>query len=337
MTTFTAALPFLKGALARSLSGGGASLYTFHCGWMYARSPAIVAAYPMPHMRGVPDEGARGGELAFAMGADELEGAVDRMGAEPTVGAGDGTIVLRVGRMRSSIDLLDAEPPDRVVQPDPGWPSVPADLISALRAARMFIDEKGSWNRGVKLETGRLLAVSGRSAVSVDVPGLTVEDGQAALSDDAVDYLTKLREPPASWLLEPGSASFAWESGAWVRCQLVAIPWPDGVFERVMAGVGDDVPHHGEVEVGEDFRSSFNYVSSLGHEVISIGPSGIVGKSAHGEHHGEIELGLSDTTSWSIRSLKPVVEVAERFRPHATGRGRFEAKNLRGVVAARTE
>jgi hypothetical protein len=320
------AVPFLRGAVARSLPGGAPSLYLFHDGRMYARSPAILASYPTPVIMGT-----------FAMAADDVEGAIDKLGAEPTIGAGDGTIVLRVGKRRSSIDLLDADPPDGTPTPDPTWTVPPSGLLDALRTAAPFVDDGGSWNRGVKLETGRVVALSSRSAIAVDVPDLAVE-GQASLSDDAVNYLTKMRDPPDRWLLGPTSASFAWPSGAWVRCQLVAIPWPEGIFEKAMDLVdGPDVVHHGVVEVTDGFRESFGYVSSLGDGEVTIGPEGMVGRSAHGEHRDDSPIPLDAETRWTIRALKPVVAVADRWRPDAGGRARFEAKGLRGVVVGQQE
>jgi hypothetical protein len=94
------ALPFLKGAVQRSLPGGSPSIYVFSDGVMFAQNAAVLAAYPMPHILG-----------EFSLAAEDLERALGRMTAEPMISAGDGTLVLKSGRLRSEVTLMACETP----------------------------------------------------------------------------------------------------------------------------------------------------------------------------------------------------------------------------------
>ena len=308
---------FLRGAVR------GQPSYGFDEGRMYARGPALLASYPVPHMLGT-----------FAVAQEELDSALSRMPSEPVVSGGDGAIVLRSGRLRSTIDLLDYASPGNAPAPDDAWPEPPAGLLAALGRALPFVSDSGTWNRSVKLETGRVLAMSGFSAVAVDVPGLEVE-GHLALTDEVAEYLSKL-PPPARWLVDASSVSFSWASGAWVRCQSTALPWPDGVFDRALGmGVADGDP----VAISDAFREAFADVVALvdGNGVVVVDPEGMRGKSEHAEHVVAVPTGVAGESQWAIRALRPVVPVARRFWPRADGPSRFEADDARGVVMPRRE
>ena len=133
------AVTFLKAAVARSLSGDAPSQYTFSDGWAYASGAAgaVLAAYPVPHILGT-----------FGLAAADLEGAVQRMSSEPAVEAGDGTLVLRAGRLRSTIDLFAAEPPGHALRESVNWTKPPAGLLKAIRTVLPFASPKGTWERG---------------------------------------------------------------------------------------------------------------------------------------------------------------------------------------------
>lgn len=307
-------IKFVRGAVR------GQPVYGFDAGRVFARSPAVLASYPIEHILGT-----------FAMSTSDVDGALSRMSTEPVASPGDGTLVLRSGRLRSTIDLLDYTPPGVVVEVDDSWSELPEGLYAALSLAAPFIADTGTWNRSIKLDRGRVLAMSGRSAVVVAVPGLDVS-GHVALTDDTVEYLSKL-DPPTRWLLDHSSMTFAWSHGGWARCQSTALEWPAGIVDKVLGLAPSDDP---PTLVTDDFRDAFAdvvaLVSKSGEGTVEVGPNGMRGRSAHAQHVVELSIAVETESLWSIRTLKPVVAVAHRWWPNPDGPSRFEGDGVVGVA-----
>lgn len=317
------AVPFLRGAVGRT---GTLAVYGFSEGVMSARSPAILATYPTPHILGT-----------FGIAADELEGAIGRMDREPTIGAGDGTIILRSGRIRSTLDLLAYEP-----QPDfepEEWLDIPDGFIDSIRAALPFVATEGHWQRSLLLDRGRVTAINGKSAVEVEVSGLDVEG--IVLPYDCLSYLCDLDALPSKWLPTKLAVTFAWEIGARAKCQTLAIPWPESYssssffdgFEEKAATV-DSIP------VDDNYRSAFAdvaVVANLSDGVATVSPSGILGKSSHGTQEVELPTRVKRATKWSIKTLSPVLAVASEWHPDADGPAFFRGPGVRGIVLGRRE
>src|ERR1051325_1559729 len=95
------AVQFLKGAVGRNLPGGAPSTYIFHGGFCFAQNAAALAAYPTPEL-----------PSTFALAADGLEAPLARMKAQPELSAGDneGTLVLKKGRLRTTLQIMYADP-----------------------------------------------------------------------------------------------------------------------------------------------------------------------------------------------------------------------------------
>jgi len=311
------ALPFLKGAVQRSLPGGAPSTYVLHEGAMYARNAAILASFPMPHILGT-----------FALAADDLESALGRMPTEPQISAGDGTLILKAGRLRSAITLLACEPPSGRPDGINSWDDPPAGLMSALRLAEPFVPKDGTWQRGIKLEDGRALAISNRAAIEVTVDGLEVM-GQAVITDDCVRYLAKLDGDPSSVHFSDIALWLRWASGAWVRCQLSALEWPPDIFDRILDGAGDDVP----IELTQEWRDAFADIAALGDGTLTVREAALYGRTEHAEHEAEFTTGAARETYWSLATLKSMfASGAAAWNPDAQGPAAFRGKGFRGVV-----
>lgn len=319
------AVPFLKAAVAREDVGK----YVFYGGLMFARSPGILASYPVPHVRGTVLDGE---EQAFALSAEDVERPLTRMESEPTASPGDGTLVLRCGSRRSTVDLLPAESPEPHGEPE--WEMVPNGLLVALRTALPFIDGSDGPYRAARLENGRVLAVSASapsSVLSVDAPGLEVS-AFSALPEAAIAYLTKL-DTPEAWHLAPGSAvSFSWSTGARVRCQLSSMPWAEDIFDRALALAGECEA----VEVTKAWREALaDAVAASGGSggSVLVTPDGIVGRSAYGEHVAEFETGAHGVSRWPVRTLAAAIAVASSWCPDAPeAKARFDGPGLRGMI-----
>ena len=320
-------VPFLKGAVARSLPGGAPSVYIFNEGVMYAQSPALVAAYPVAHIMGT-----------FGLAADDLEGAIGRMPTEPAVSAGDGTLILSAGRLRSTIQLFAAEMPEEAREQaatNEPWAECPVGLWPALALAQPFVSADGSWQRCVCLLDGRLLAMNNAAGIEVKCDDLHLSAPQAPLIDDAVEYLAKL-PPPAEWREERAALSFRWPSGAWVRARLAAVEYSVAIMDRIFEGIGNGAA----VPLTQEWRDALDDIRALAADgksaTVDLGPSGIVGRSAHGEHVAQFATGCERETRWAMRALLPVFGAAKQWCPDAHGAASFSGDGLRGAVVGMT-
>lgn len=313
-------ISFLKGAVKRSLPGGAPSTYTFHEGRMFAQSPAILACYPMDHILGT-----------FALAADDLEHALARMPTEPQISAGDGVLILKAGRLRSSITLLACEPPHDADGGINEWEPPPAGLFAALKAVQPFISQDGTWQRGAKLENGRVLVISNRSACEVTLDGL---GAAGVLTDDCVAYLAKLDEPELSHAAA-GALWFRWPAGAWVRCQLSALEWPTddegrSLFDKILGPPAEELP---PCELTAEWRAAYDDIAALGDGTLDVRPGGLHGRTEHAEHDAEFATGAARETRWSLATLKPMFgSGATHWDPDAQGPARFAGPGVRGVV-----
>lgn len=311
------AVPFLKGAINRAMPGGAASRYIVYEGWIYAQSPAIIAAYPVPHMLG-----------CYALAADDLEGALGRMESEPTLAPGDGCLILRSGRLRTTIQLLEAEPPATTSESisDNMWAAMPAGLMDAMRAALPFVAKEGTWQRGVRIEAGRVLAINNRCSIEVALADFAPAE-PSILTSETVEYLAKLDEPSEA-IFGGDYVMFRWANQAWARIQAMATEWP-GIVDRVL---GDPNPEPPPIALSAEWRAAFADAAALGDGNLEISPGGILARSSHAEHDAGFTTGVERTTYWSLEALKPVFGVAEAWDPDAQGAARFAGKSCRGVV-----
>ncbi len=323
--TLQEAIKFLKGAVARSMPGGVASRYVICDGWAYAQSPAILAAYPVPHLLGT-----------YAIAADDLEGFMGRAAEEPSLTAGDGCLIFRAkstngGTLRSTIQLMETEPPATLAADvdgegdNAGWEALPDGFADALETALPFCSKDGTWQRGVRIETGRVIAINNRCSVEVTVPALALAEPSILLSE-TVEYLGKLDEP-ARWRSNANYTMFNWPNGAWVRCQAIVYEWPE-IVDKVLNGPGDEAP----IALSDEWRAAFADASALGDGNLAIGPGGILARSQHAEHDAAFATGCERQTFWSLDALKPVFACADAWHPDAQGAARFVGPNLRGVV-----
>jgi len=311
--TLTDAIGFVKDAAERSMPGGVPALYVFHGGFVHARSAAVVAAHPVDL------------DGTFALPADDLDAALARLGDDPIIDAGDGTMILKKGRLRSQLKVLEAEVP--VVFAAPEWQGVPPTLMKALELVAPFASDEGTWQRGVHLADGRAAAINNRSAAESPVADLP--DMDAILGDGAARYLPTLPEP-SGWAVAANSISFGWPNGAWVRCQLVNASWP-AIADRVMVSAGDEAP----ITLTEEWREAIDHLSALGDGAIRVMPQGLKAARSHSDAKVKFDTSATKSTTWAADLLKQIAGVATAWNPDAEGPARFIGEGLRGVVMRR--
>lgn len=313
------AVPFLKAVARSNTSSGRPSQYTFHEGYCFAQNPAILAAYPTPHILGT-----------FGLSAEDLEAALSRMEDEPLISAGDETLILRSGRLRSSIKVFEANIPAHSVDAtDEEWEVIPDGFVQALKKATLFVSSRGTWQTSVKVDRTTVTAISDRSAIEVTTNEVDVSE-PISLTDSCVRYLESLDDPDRYQLLQ-GAALFLWSpTGAWARCQLSVYRWPAEVIAKVFEKAGDDTP---PIELTQDWRDALGDMLALSEGYVEVNPEGVKGVSEHATHDVPFPTGVDKTTRWSPSVVKQLMAAAERWDPDSAGPTLFTGPDCRGVVA----
>lgn len=308
------AIKFLKEVVDRKGAGGRPAVYTFHDGWVHARGPAIAGAYPVPHILGT-----------FGLAANDLDSAIFRMKEEPAVSPGDGAMVLKSGRLKSSIELFEVPEPEVVTRSSNATIPVPAKLITAIEKSLPFASHEGTWQRGVELRSGLVRTISNVHGCRVEVPGLEV-DGAIVLTDDVAKFIVGRDELPVEWTLGADSISLFWLNGAWARCQLSVHSWPE-VVDTAFLTADEECP----LLVTDEWREALADLQALGDEYVDVGSLGMTGKSAHATHEVEFATGASKPSRWKMDGLANVLKVAEAWNPDAE-RAAFRGDGLRGMI-----
>lgn len=293
----------------------GADIYSFHEGRVYARSNAILAAYLVPALQGT-----------FALAADDLEKALARMKEPPVISAQDGSLVLKAGRLKSSIRLMKSVEWNEKTGDD--FLNVSENLFEVMEKARSFAGKDNDWKQSIKILDDTVLAINGRSCIKVSLK----EDTKSSLIflPETISWLAKSK--PIKWGCGGSNIIFKWDNEAFAKCQFLTTQWPEGIFDRILANAYD-----GEhVTINDAWREAFAHASALGTSGEAVvSPQGISVKSANGEHVSEFQTGTKGTTTWSIEALKPVIEIADTWSPDTpSGVSMFKAKDIVGAIAA---
>ena len=313
------AVPFLRSIVKTNASSGNPPQYTFHDGFCYAQNPAVLAAYPTPHILGT-----------FGLAAEDLESALSRMPDEPVISAGDEAMILRSGRLRSTIKVFEALVPHYSVgAQDESWIAVPSGLTAAVRKAALFTSSRGTWQTSVRLMSDSVSSINDRSAIQIEVDLSELEE-TVCLTDTTVKYLESQDDPDLYQLL-PGALVLLWsQTGAWARCQLSMYPWPSDVLDKVMAAAGADEP---PVQLTQEWKDALADIVALSDGHVEVTPDGLRGVSSHSVHEVPFATGAQKTSRWSISVVKQLVAAAERWDPDASGPALFVGPGCRGVMA----
>lgn len=302
---------FLKRAVGE---GGTAGCYICRGGLIYAQNGALQAGAPFD----APFE--------LNLPAGELEAALGRMGGEPLLNARDGLLVLRQGRLRSTLRGVLGEPTPPAELGGPGWLPVPAALPWALAAAAPFVGEAG-WSQGVRLGEGRVTAINNRCGVTIDVEGLALE-APVLLPREAAEFIGSTA--PQEYRADAGALLFRWPDGRWLRAQLLAYAMPpqvDGLFEKV--GTAAPVP------ITDAWREAYADAAALAAERVTLRHDRLVVEGANSVTEiacASEGLPPEHRSVWSTKVLSSVAPLAMSWNPGAwPENAAFVGVGLRGL------
>lgn len=310
------AIEFLKGAISRGPTSGLFACYMVRDGQITARNEALFAGVPVDLF-----------QYDLNIPGSELEAALGRMKTAPTVTMTDGGLVVKAGRLKTTLQCLEGEslPPPSMEQE---WHPVPAALLAAIKAARPFTsDNAQQWTSGIRLMDERVTAVNNKAGIDIYVPDLALP--ASLITASVADFLTA-GKPPAEFVHIGNAILFRWANGCWVQAQLLAIEMPT-VVEQVLDSAGLDAP----VKITADWRAAYADASALADSVVEVHDDGIRGK--RGSSMVEVEIavpGMPPTSWWETKVLDSIVDIATHWNPAAWPKPAFfQGDNLRGLIS----
>ncbi len=309
------AVAFLKGAIERGPVAGIMGCYFVREGMMYAHNEYVQAGVPFNSQD----------ESDFIVPATELEFTVGRMKGDPQVSIVGEDVVIKSGRLRSTISMVNGEPPV-MAGLDGEWLEVPAGFCEALKKAVKFVGDQG-WTNAVRLLDNRITAINNRCGIDIEMPGLEVGTAKM-LAVRSVEFLCSADEPVA-YIASDNNMMFQWADGRWARFNLLATQFTEQV-EVLMEAARGEVP----VAITDDWRAAFEDVAALSDGDIVLHAGGLEAKKGAAKVLVEIDSPeFERRTRWTCKVLEPMLAVATHWAPNMHPKAApFAAEGLRGLV-----
>jgi len=317
-------LAWLNEALAQKDLVTGMTYYRAKDGTISATDGRLTASHPWPF------------DGDFLAPGNEFEKILKRMPETPTLTVSDGMIKLRSGKFNGSIRTLPLTEWDHPgIEGADNWMPIPKGLLDALGVLRPFISDnaKHGWALCVALENGWAYSTNNVAMAGVRCPDLGKI--MALLPVWAVDFLLSRADGVTHWAWTHNYVAFGWDSGAWMRAQLVVGQFP----ERAAALVRDSIKEKPTQVITPDFREAFQQIAELAEDTISIYADRIestFGKAAVVSIAECRTPQEADCSIWGAKYLTPVLQVAKSWSPDAWPKpAPFKGDGVSGYVVGR--
>lgn len=269
----------------------------------------------------------------FALPADAVDAFLSRVDDVKSIDVNERAVVLKSGRLRSSIDLRHDEPEPAPPLPEE-WNPVPATFVTALKIAQGFTDPTATgnrlWQSAVRIWSGRVTACNGRCLVDIDVGNLPMEDPKL-LGKAAVDFLVTQGNPD-EFGTDKNTITFRWDDGRWVRCQVVNTEMSEANLVGIFSKVGTETP----CTIDEGFRVAYADAAALSDNTIGLTETGFraVKENIRSDVEVESDLPEGHSSQWGTKDLGIVLGVATAWNPAAYPDvpALFVGPMMRGVI-----
>lgn len=303
-------IDFLHDAVSREAREAIWGCYIVRDGHIYARNTLGIAA--------VVDSDEFGAD--FAVDAATLDTALKRMKEIDAITIGEDAVLIKSGRLRSTIRLVRNEPPPAPIRPD-AWSPVPKNFSACLRDALRFSEDH------VAIGKGHILGYS-RSLIKFDLPGLEVE---GVLHKNAVKFLVA-HSDPQQVACDGNTMSFDW-GDRWCQLNLANANAPDAT------GLLRNEPQALYTPITKEWRESFaDAAATSGDKLAVLTAKGWLTANNNSTTEIEFETGLPDDhkSAWNVDMMKSVMEIADAWTPLLYPRPAFfKGENFRGIVPGR--
>lgn len=307
---------YLKGAVNRVVGSGIESCYVVHDGAIYARCNGLQAGIEWPD------------SSSFTVPADALDAALARMKDVREMMIEDNAIIIKSGRIKSTIKRVHLPVPGIPEFPEQ-WTRSPPGLGAALDIAKDFVGDR-VWTQGIRLMAGRVTAFSGKAGIDIEVPELNLPRPYL-ITQETAKFLVAQGDPD-ELAGERNAIGFRWLDGRWVRAQLLADEMPEDMIQRIFDNAGEETP----VAVDQEWRESLADAAALSDGVVGLNASGLQGiKEAITT---DVDLGadvdISHQSYWDSKLLGFVISRCSAWNPSAYPEpALFKGPGFRGVIA----
>jgi hypothetical protein len=146
------------------------------------------------------------------------------------------------------------------------WQKIPTDLIKLLQTLRPFISDNSAqdWAKCVALKDGWAYATNNIAIAGAACKGL--EKADALLPLWAVEFVLSRAEGLKEWTCTENFIGFRWESGAWMRSQLVVGQFPERAAELVRQSVKARTTQ----KIDDRFREVIERIGDLAEDTVLI-------------------------------------------------------------------
>lgn len=309
-------IAFLKDVVTRGPGSGIAGCYCVKDGSIYARNQRMQAGIEW-------DVGA-----SFNVPADLLDLALARIKEVDEIKVEEDALIVRGGKLRTTIRRVHDEPQPPPEPPD-GWlPSSPG-LAAALGKAKVFVGDR-NWQQGVRLMEGRVTCFSPSAGIDINVPTLKLPK-PCLLTQDVCAVLSAQGDADAI-AQEENAITFKWEDGRWLRAQYLYDEMPEKIVARLFDSAGSQAP----CEVDDDFRKALADAAALSDGNVTISSRGIRGLKENFTADVEYDIDVSEehNSFWKASVLAMGLEHAVAWNPEAwPNPALFIGDNIRGLIA----
>lgn len=312
-------IEFLKGAINRQPIPGMFGCYHIADGFIYAQNLSMQASAPIE----MTDN--------FSVSAEELEAALSRSDSEPRIELKDKDLIVKVGRIRATIPIVEGTPPTMFSGADTEWLPVPESLVPSLVIGLKFLLGTGQgWTTGIRLMDGRLTVVNSFCGIDIALPGW--QSPPSILTKDGAEFL--IAHPPEYYSAVEGGLLFSWSDGRLLNCRLIDQEMPN-VVDRIFADAGQDAP----IEITDDFRSAFADALAVSEEKLELCSTHLTAYKGASRITVEVQTDIpkDHISVWTTKVLQPMIETASSWNPLSYPKPcLFRGGGLYGVVMGRS-
>lgn len=316
-------IKWLREALATKDLVAGMTHYCVRDGEIRATDGRITAGHPWQW------------EGEFLVPGMEFEKVLARMPETPKLKLKDNVLELRAKRFSGTINTLPLAEWDYPDVEDSRWQALPEDLLLALRALRPFISDNATqaWAMTVALDNGWAYATNNVSVAGM--PFMKKSKSKALLPSWAVDFVLTRENGLTAWAWTDHYVAFRWESGAWMRSQLVVGEFPASAAELVRAAHKESPTQ----EITQDFRAAFMEVLGVAEDTIAIHKDKITGGFGKAvlsaTAHCEVPEGC-EASLWGAKLLEPIIRSATHWSPSVWPKpAPFKGDHIAGYIVGR--
>lgn len=270
-------LRFVQGAVAKKDFLPAMTHFAIEDGTVRAYNGSLALCSPIPL-----DISCKPKAVPFVQAIAKCpEGSTPVLTLTPT-----GRLSVRAGNFRALVECVNDEETPHVLPEGEHMEFDGESMLTALKAVNPFIGDDASrqWTNGV-LMRGESLYATNNVVILQYWTGKTIPVA-VNIPRAAVRELLRVNKPPTHAQVTPTSMTFHYETGRWIRTQLLSLEWPD--IDKLLGAEHNATPVDPRIFEGLDTIAPF--ADKMGRVFIGNGKLSTAPAEAEESAHGEFEI-----------------------------------------------